>query len=264
MVVPDFNKSLHELRAEWEKCTECDLGPYRISVGGAFVFGEGVLNGIMLIGEGPGETEEEEGRPFVGRSGQILREVLHDLEMENMVYITNCVSCRSCAQAYDSEGQPIYKHNGEPRIRDQPPSAVQVQACSSRLYQEIYLVDPNIIVPLGGTAAEMLLRRPVSILTECGSVDVAKIPGAGWVPQFTDKKKQWRHKVRKEWVAPVQQNMVDYLCVPCLHPAFVARNLGDRRPGAPPEQFVSALRLARDIHIKHMTELFGEQIPTAV
>lgn len=261
MAVPDYGKNLHQLRTEWENCTACDLGPYRQSIGGAFVFGEGVLNSIMLIGEGPGETEEKEGRPFVGRSGQILRQVLQDLNMEQMVYVTNCVSCRSCSQAFGSEGQPIFRKDGKPRIVDQPTSSIQVQACSDRLYEEIYLVDPDVIVTLGQTASELLLRRPVSILVECGSVDVAKIPGGGWVPQLTEKRQQWRHKVRGEWVAPVHQNQVEYLCIPCHHPAVVAKNLSDRRKDAPPEQFVSALRLARSLYEAHMSELFGEQTP---
>jgi len=262
VVVPDYGKPIHQLRAEWETCRACDLGPYRQDVGGAFVFGEGVPGAIMLVGEGPGETEEKEGRPFVGYSGEILRQVLSDLRMQSMVYITNCVCCRSCAQAYDSEGKPVVKGNGKPRIEDRSPGAQQVQACLPRLYEEVYLVDPVVVVPLGATAAEVLLKKPVAILSECGSVKTMRIPGAGYLPQFTEKKREWRHRIRKEWVAPVAQNQVEYLCIPCLHPAHVARNLEDRRPGAPPEQFVKALQLARDVYEKYMNEIFGEQVAT--
>lgn len=260
MVVPDYGKSLHQLRQEWETCTACDLGAYRQHVGGDFVFGEGLPDRIMLIGKGPGKDEEKEGRPFIGGSGQLLRRALNDLNMMDMVYLTNCVACRSCAQAYNGEGQPVTMNNGKPRIIDQPPSPQQVQSCSARLYEEVYIVDPVLIVALGGTAAEMLLRKPISIQSECGSTKLVRIPGGGWVPQLTEKKQQWRHKVRKEWVSPVMQNQVEYLCVPCLHPDFVARNIEDKRKGSPLEQFMSALQLARDVYNKYVNEVSPTQV----
>jgi uracil-DNA glycosylase len=254
LAVPDYRKTLPLLRQQWEQCQNCDLGKYRHQVGGSFVFGEGTPRRIMLIGEGPGKDEEKEGRPFVGKSGQILRDVLGTLEMTELVYITNIVCCRSCAQDYDNEGKPKFYDNGRPAIRDQPPSPQHIAACSDRLYEEVYLVDPVLIVTLGGTAAEKMLGRSVSVTTECGMTHVARVPGAGQVPVLTEKRKQWRRKVRGEWVQPVAQNDVLYQVMVNLHPAYVARDLADRRPGAPLEMFYTTLQKARDVYRLYVNE----------
>lgn len=255
MGTPDFNKTLPVLRQQWEQCQACELGQRRALEGGAFVFGEGVPHSIMLIGEGPGKDEEKEGRPFIGKSGQILRDVLLALNMQDIVYITNVVACRSCAHAHDGEGKPQYYNDNKPRIVDQPPSPLHVQACSDRFYEEIYLVDPVLIVTLGGSAAEKLLGRSVTVTTECGSTHTAKIPGASHAAVLTEKRKQWRRKIRGEWVQPITQNMVEYHCIVNLHPAYVARYLEDRRPGAPAEMFYRTMQKARDIFVKYMEEV---------
>lgn len=222
---------------------------------GAFVFGEGMPGRIMLIGEGPGKDEEKEGRPFVGKSGQLLREVLTTLEMNSLVYITNVVCCRSCAQDYDNEGKPKFYDNNQPIIKDQAPLPAQVQACSDRLHEEIYLVDPVLIVTLGGSSAEALLHRSLTVTSECGNTYVARVPGAARVASVTDKKKVWRRKVRGEWVQPTVQNMVEYQLLVNLHPAYVARYIEDRRPGAPMEMFYRTMERARNIYNKYLEEL---------
>jgi DNA polymerase len=255
LVVPDIRKTLPRLRQQYEQCQNCELGQRRIATGGAFVFGEGMPGRIMLIGEGPGKDEEKEGRPFVGRSGQVLRDVLNALDMNDLVYITNIVCCRSCAQDYDNEGKPKFYDNGKPAIKDQAPLPVQSQACSDRLYEEIYMVDPVLIVTLGGSAAEVLLKRSITVTSECGNTYVALIPGAGHIASLTDKKKVWRRKVHGAWVQPTTQNQVEYQLLVNLHPAYVARLIEDRRPGAPMEQFYRTLERARNIYRKYIAEL---------
>jgi uracil-DNA glycosylase len=209
----------------------------------------------MLIGEGPGKDEEKEGRPFVGRSGQVLQDVLHSLNMHDLVYITNVVACRSCAHDYDNDGQPKFYDNGNPVIKDQAPLPTQVQKCEDRLYEEIYLVDPILIVTLGASSASKLLNRAVTVTSECGTTHAAKIPGAAHVASLTDKKKAWRRKVKGEWVQPIVQNQVEYQVMVNLHPAYVARLIEDRRPGAPMEQFYRTLERARNIYQKYCEEL---------
>ena len=125
-VRPDAHKKLETLRAEWLGCTRCELGVRRQAYDGEFVFGEGVRRGIMFIGEGPGEKEELSGRPFVGPSGRLLRHILKKLGVVD-VYITNLVTCRSCAVAQTADGEPIFVPGRggappTPRWQDQPPS----------------------------------------------------------------------------------------------------------------------------------------------
>lgn len=260
-VVPDYRKTLPVLNQEWSSCTRCDLGVRRNNVNGHFVPGEGGTGGIMFIGEGPGKDEEAEGRPFVGRSGRILRFAIERLRIAHY-YITNIVPCRSCAQAYDNEGQPRYNKSWktgvlEPVIQDQAPTPAQIAACLPRLYQEIYLVDPTLIVALGGTAADVLARRSVKIQAENGTTIHVKVPGAGRRPALTDKRQLWARKVKGTLTLPSTQNEVEYLMVPLIHPAFVARKNRDERWGNPVQMFTEGMLSAVRAFDRYVFEVFG-------
>jgi DNA polymerase len=104
---------------------------------------------LMFIGEGPGEQEDLQGRPFVGRSGDILREAYHRIDIpRSTLFITNVVKCR-----------PPGNRN---------PALLEMEVCSHFLYEEIKLVNPRVIVALGKVASEYLLERPVKITKENG------------------------------------------------------------------------------------------------
>ena len=251
--MPDIRKSLAVLCEEWQDCTACDLGLRRAASGGSFVFGEGSPNGILFIGEGPGKTEEKEGRPFVGESGELLRSIIDKLKIASYSYITNIVGCRSCTPMTDEHGLPIVRGNG-PLYKDEPPLPAYVTACRPRLEEEIYLVDPVVIVTLGGEAASALAGRPVAITKERGEPFHASIDGASVVPSLTDKKKQWARKVKGEVHMPVEPFQVRYLVVPTFHPAYVLRKLADRGPNNPMDKFVDDVRLAADIHERYLIE----------
>ena len=93
---------------------------------------------LMLIGEGPGATEDATGRPFVGQAGQLLNSILEAIELKREdVYITNIVKCRP------------------PQNRKPLPD--EVAACIPYLHRQIALIRPKVIVALGGTAGEALL-----------------------------------------------------------------------------------------------------------
>src|SRR5579863_5190221 len=80
-------------RASSQKCVKCDLSKTRTNV----VFGEGNTNRppIAFVGEAPGQKEDEQGRPFVGRSGSLLEKMLAAIGLKRSdVYICNCVCCR--------------------------------------------------------------------------------------------------------------------------------------------------------------------------
>lgn len=261
--VVDARKTLKALREEWSTCTRCDLGVRREEVSGEFVFGEGTRRGIMFIGDGPDKVDEEEGHPFVGKSGEVLQSAISNLGITNY-WITNCVSCRSCAQAYTSEGQPITsKARGSqerlPVIRDQPPLPSQSAACLARLHEEIYLVDPILIVALGSEAASILRGKPVSLSKDRGNTEMISVPGAWHVPVLTEKKKVWGRKVHGEWAMPTTANMVRYLMLLTLHPAYdVLRSHGDQRPGNPVQRFVEDMKKAVGIYDRYMTEVYGD------
>lgn len=258
---PDARKSLPVLRQEWLGCTHCDLGQRRIDMQGSFVFGEGTPRGIMFVGEGPGVEEEREGRPFVGRSGALLRRVLMQLGLEEF-YITNIVCCRSCVPQVDGDGQPVFRKNYktkimEPAYKDEPPTPPQYFACLPRLHEEIYLVDPIVIVGLGGKACEALRNgKSITITRDRGEAEHISVPGAGFRPSVT-KDQKWTRKVKGEVITPVEQNEVRYHFIPTLHPAYVIRKLADQGPDSPFRHFVKDIKKAIATYEAYLEMVFG-------
>ncbi len=134
--------TLEELAAKAAHCTSCRLHEGRHEV----VFGEGDPDAkLMIVGEGPGADEDVQGRPFVGRAGQLLDRILEAAGIpRSSVYITNIVKCRP------------------PGNRNPLPDEAKI--CSSLwLNKQIELVRPQIIVPLGSVATQFFLGEKVPI-----------------------------------------------------------------------------------------------------
>jgi len=114
---------------------------------------------LLFVGEAPGANEDEDGEPFVGRSGDVLDEALRDAGLARSdVRITNCVRCRP------------------PDNRD--PTAAELANCRGYLEREIELVDPAVIVTMGKVPAEHLLGRSVAVTNEAGDVTEAELGDA--------------------------------------------------------------------------------------
>jgi DNA polymerase len=232
--VPDGRKSLQQLREEWVDCQACALGERRKFVDGEFVFGTGVRRAVMFIGEGPGVEEEKQGSPFVGKSGQLLRAIISSLKLEDY-YLTNLVTCRSCSPRLDAQGLPMQRMNYKTKeiefvYQDEPPLPMYIEKCLPRLYEEIYLVDPIVIVGLGATACEALLKKPITITREHGMAKHISIPGAVHRPALTPGGK-WARKIHRVLETPTEQNEVQFFFIPTLHPAFILhKGIQDRDP----------------------------------
>lgn len=128
--------SLEEMKVHCNQCYRCDLGNNRTNA----VVGEGDLNArIMIVGEGPGQTEDETGRPFVGRSGELLDKILASVKLsrEQDVFICNIVKCRP------------------PENRE--PTLTEAEACRGYLMEQIRMINPKIILLTGKTALRNLL-----------------------------------------------------------------------------------------------------------
>jgi DNA polymerase len=127
---------LEQLKNEVNNCTACALSQKRTNV----VFGEGFSKAkIMFIGEGPGYYEDQMGRPFVGKSGELLDKILGvcGFTRDEHVYIANIVKCRP------------------PENRDPLPE--ERSACLPYLLKQIEILQPKIIVLLGATALKGLI-----------------------------------------------------------------------------------------------------------
>lgn len=133
-----------ELECEVAACTACELHRTRTQT----VFGTGSHSAKwMVIGEAPGASEDQQGKPFVGKAGQLLTEMLRALGLQrDEVFIANILKCRP------------------PNNRDPKPS--EVDACEGFLKQQVAMVKPKIILAVGRIAAQNLLKTeaPVSRL----------------------------------------------------------------------------------------------------
>lgn len=140
-VSTDRAAALQSVRSEVLPCTRCKLHRERIHA----VFGEGDPNArVMFIGEAPGSVEDQTGRPFVGPAGQLLERILAGaMGMDRkQVYIANINKCRPPG--------------------NRAPEADEVAACLPFLQQQIAIVQPEVIVCLGRTAAQNLLGTTAS------------------------------------------------------------------------------------------------------
>lgn len=127
--------TLGDLEVAIQGCLKCALGPGRIH----FVFGEGSPSaGLLFIGEGPGRDEDLQGRPFVGKAGELLDKMIGALGLSRQeVYIANVVKCRP--------------------PDNRTPLSEEASACLGYLRRQIELIQPKVIVTLGATPLRELL-----------------------------------------------------------------------------------------------------------
>ncbi len=134
-------ESLDELGAIAAGCAACDLAQGRTNV----VFGAGSKDAdVLIVGEAPGQQEDEMGLPFVGRSGQLLIKLLGEIELQREdVYIANVVKCRP------------------PGNRDPRPD--EIDACKRYLKRQIEIIDPTVVITLGNFSTKLLLVTTTGI-----------------------------------------------------------------------------------------------------
>ena len=139
--------------------TECTRCPALVESRSRIVNGVGPEDAdLLFVGEGPGANEDEQGQPFVGRSGSVLDDGLRTVGLARAdVRITNCVRCRP------------------PENRD--PTTDELEHCRGYLEREIDQLDPAVIVTLGKVPSEHLLERSVAVTKEAGSLEEVRIEG---------------------------------------------------------------------------------------
>lgn len=139
--------ALDTIAKEIESCAEC-----KIDTIGQAVPGEGNPDAqVMFVGEAPGKQEAATGRPFIGRSGQLLRSAIRSigLDDEKDVFIT------SAAKYLPKRGTPDKKDIEHGRVH---------------LYKQIAVIQPKVIVLLGSVACQSVLEHPVSVAKEHGTI----------------------------------------------------------------------------------------------
>ncbi len=137
----DANTSFSELKLAALSCEKCSLAKTRKNV----VWGEGdEKSELMFVGEGPGADEDEQGRPFVGKAGQLLTKMIQAMGYaREEVFIANIVKCR-----------PPGNRNPEPS---------EIEQCHPYLNAQISQIKPKVIVALGKFSAQYLLSSETPI-----------------------------------------------------------------------------------------------------
>jgi len=164
-----------DLRQRAMACVKCShLASARKNV----VFGVGDINAqLMFVGEAPGADEDIQGEPFVGKAGQLLTKIIETMGLRReSVYIANILKCRPDTPSQASGNRK--------------PTPEEMQTCIPFLHEQIDLIQPTVLVALGGTAVEGLLGKTVGIM-----------------------------KLRGNW-----QTYRGIPLMPTYHPAYVLRN----------------------------------------
>lgn len=147
--------SIGEAREAAKGCRRCQLWRNATQT----VFGEGPETAeVVFVGEQPGDQEDLAGKPFVGPAGRIFDSILDDAAIDRRkVYVTNAVKHFK------------FEPRGKRRIHSKP-NAGEIRACRWWLDKELDLIEPNLVVALGATAAQALLGKAVPVLKMRGAV----------------------------------------------------------------------------------------------
>jgi uracil-DNA glycosylase len=148
-----LTRDLDQLRAAAHACRGCELYQYATQV----VFGEGPPDAkVVMVGEQPGDEEDQKGHPFVGPSGRLLSKAMRDAGLDReKIYVTNAVKHFK------------FIERGKRRIHVKP-SGIEIAACRPWLEAELASLEPELVVCLGATAAQSLMGLSFRITKERG------------------------------------------------------------------------------------------------
>jgi uracil-DNA glycosylase len=146
-------RAIAEAAAVVERCRKCGIGATRRNS----VYGEGdPCAALMVVGEGPGETEDKLGRPFVGRAGELLDRMLLAIGLPREdVFICNTVKCRPTLDLGN-------------RLANRPPTPDEMANCRGYLDQQIEIIRPRVILALGAPAAKSFMGERFAISKQRG------------------------------------------------------------------------------------------------
>jgi uracil-DNA glycosylase family 4 len=193
----DKQTKLQVLRQAWSTCEACSLSQDRTQI----VFGYGNPDAqVMVIGEAPGETEDKYGLPFIGPSGMLLDQLLANVSANSNVIeaLNELLSIKGNQVASE-----IRRNELRVKIRDwlleeyyfcnvvmcrppdnRDPLAKEVESCRPRLLEQIYTIDPVLIVSAGKIATEAIVGKKVAITQARGEIFDVEFQGRGIVFRY--------------------------------------------------------------------------------
>ena len=155
--MPTAEERREALKAVYREASGCTRCPQLAQTRHTVVFGSGNADAdLMFVGEAPGRSEDEQGRPFVGQAGKLLSELLGDIGMErSAVFITNTINCRP------------------PGNRDPLPQ--EIANCQDYLFRQLELIRPKVVCTLGNFSTKLLRADPTGITRLHGQAEVRVI-----------------------------------------------------------------------------------------
>jgi uracil-DNA glycosylase len=175
----DKARRLAELQSAWTGCTRC---PHLCEARTQMVFGYGNPNAqIMVLGEGPWALEDQYGLPFVGPAGQLLDNILAAVSVDSRLtgedgeIVQSAVGRREVLlEEYYYCNLILCKPTGD---KPRPPNTKEWEQCRDHLMQQIYIVDPVLIIGAGAAVLHRLTGRSENITSKAGEVVDVTVPG---------------------------------------------------------------------------------------
>jgi uracil-DNA glycosylase family 4 len=250
-------EKLEQIYARWHGCTRCPLHHERIDANGnpfsEIVFGEGNPDALcMIVGEAPGADEEATGTPFVGQSGMLLNQILASVSDDPEIQELRRWYYKSPRRATAKAENQLRFHTqvNEWRHREfffanalacrppenRAPTNSELKVCWERLYNMIYVIDPVLIIAVGKTALNALVRKQMEITKVRGQQIDFTIPGAA-IPA------------------------VRYALMPVLHPSYLLRRADWGTKGGAYEKTLNDFRVAMHAVDLYRFHHFGTPIP---
>lgn len=280
---PDDSKSTGDLYDKWRDCTQCNLGLVRVKRASEALEDEklpeqpqrnGKSRGLLVVGLAPSRNDERDGVHF-GRgpwnrdkkgydpSGADLLRALFKKHGMGQVFYTSLVACRSCELQVNEDGSPrTFERNGIPRpyYKDRPPLHPEISACQPRLWEEIYVVDPLLIISTQPEVTGYLLgKRSLSD----GEVGQMHLPGRTQIPK-QDARGQFSRMmrgVRSFYAAPL---MLEYAVMQVPNPDMALQRHANRRQDSELNQLKACIQLASQVYQRYREEnglILAEESP---
>ncbi len=245
-------EQLQKLYDSWFKCQRCQLKDFRCDGMGTpiedIVFGDGNPNsGIMIVGEAPGEEEEKDLVPFVGRSGRLLNQILAatsaDQSIKELVEWYSKVTHTKANEEKFHTAMFQWRHSnffitnivGCRPPENRSPIPPEIKACAERLHNLIYIVDPLVIIASGKTAAEALLNKKIEVTMKRGDLYEMRMKG--------------------------KQGELNYPVVLTLHPSFLLRKADWNVRGGDYTKTVADFMRALKVYDFLQEKSFGTPMP---
>jgi len=255
---------LQEFNKRWETCVACPLKQRITDFEFHQVFGVGYVGGIMFISDYPREEAELTGNPLSGDSMLLLKAATEKYGIDQYSYYTHVSICRSAQPATTkSGGIKTYRNKkGKPMIiwQDMAMTSDTMNTCRVRIFQEIYLVDPLLIVTLGPYAKAAILKDRSALSSDRGNFRILTVEGRSRVPVLTEKRKKWVRSYKNgNWKVLTKPRSVQYLCMSTYHPDFVTSTINSKDTGSDEfMQFMQDIELVAKTFHKYKEVIYGE------